>query len=73
MRARQRRHDSRLVRVRIDGAPAAVALAAERVRLVLNVDRESRDYENERPGSPGVRRYLDVVIEGEDLLAEATR
>jgi hypothetical protein len=35
---------------------------------VLNVVRESDDYPN-RPPSTGVRRYLDVVIEGDDLVA----
>jgi hypothetical protein len=68
-RARQRRHDSRLVGVRLVGPADAVAFAAERVGLVLNVVRQSRDYDSNRRSSADVRRYLDVVVQGEALSA----
>jgi hypothetical protein len=62
----------RLLRLRLEGSPDAVAFASERVRLVLGVARESTDYPN-RPPSPDVRRYLDVLIDGADLVAEEVR
>ena len=57
------------VAVRLDGPAEAVALAAERVGRVMTVTRTSRDYPN-RPPDAGVRRYLDVLIDGADPLAE---
>jgi hypothetical protein len=69
-RVGQGRHDSRLVGVRLVGPADAVAFAAERVSLVLNVVRQSRDYESKRPASADVRRHLDVVVHGEDIFAE---
>jgi hypothetical protein len=60
-----------LVRIRISGAARAVAVTAERLRMVLSVAIESTDYPNHR--DPGVRRYIDVLIDGADLLAEEAR
>ena len=53
-----------LVRVRLCGSPLAVAAASERLSRVLAVLQESPDYPNRR--DPGVRRYLDVLIDGEE-------
>ncbi len=57
-----------LVRVRISGAPVAVAVAADRLRMVLGVAGESADYPCRR--DLGVRRYLDILIPSEDLLRQ---
>jgi hypothetical protein len=72
MRERQLDHGTALVRVRIDGPADAVARCAERVRQALDVVRESRDYGN-RPPSTDVRRYLDVLVDGEQPAAEVER
>jgi hypothetical protein len=55
-----------LVRVRITGPREAVAVAADRIGLVLGVAGESRDYPNSNDA--GVRRYLDV-LSGDDTMA----
>ncbi len=57
-----------LVSIRLMGPPEAVTFAVERLALVLSVAKVSRDYPN-RPPSPDVRRYLDVLVGGDDLLA----
>ncbi len=58
-----------LVTIRLMGPPEAVTFAAERLALVLSVAKVSRDYPN-RPPSQDVRRYLDVLVDGEELMAE---
>jgi hypothetical protein len=68
MRTNQRDLGPRLVRARFDGPADAVAFCSERLRLVLNVARESGDVPNRR--DPGIRRYLDVLVDGDELLAE---
>lgn len=60
-----------LVRVRITGPASAVAVAAERVRLVLNVVEESRSYPNR--DNAGARRYLSVLVPAEDVIAAEVR
>ncbi len=57
-----------LVNFRIAGRARAVSATVEWLRLVLRVANESRDYPNHR--DPGVRRYLDVLIDGEGLRSE---
>jgi len=51
-----------LVRVRLSGAPAAVALVASRLGHVpgIRLLETSPDYRNRR--DPGVRRYLTVLV-----------
>ncbi len=57
-----------LVSIRLMGPADAVTFAAERLALVLHVAKVSRDYTN-RPPSPDIRRYIDVLVDGDDLLA----
>jgi hypothetical protein len=61
--------DVPIVKVRLMGQPDVVAHAADRLRSALTVIDESRDYEN-RPPSTGVRRYLDVLVDGADVVGE---
>lgn len=59
---------AKLVHVRLSGSSEAVAAAIERLRLVLPVLQESPDYPNRR--DPGVRRYLDILIDGREVRAD---
>jgi hypothetical protein len=68
MRPNKRDLGPRLVRARFDGPADAVAFCSARLRLTLSVVRESGDYPNRR--DPGVRRYLDVLVDGGELLSE---
>ncbi len=52
-----------LVRLRIMGTQAAVEAVAARLHELLTVAEESADSGNRR--GPGVRRYLDVLIDPE--------
>jgi hypothetical protein len=54
-----------LVRIRVMGPLAAVAIATDRVRLVLTVAEESDDYTNRR--GAGVRRYLAALVPVDDV------
>ena len=58
-----------LVSIRLMGPPEAVTFAAEQLALVLHVTKVSRDCPN-RPPSSDIRQYLDVLVDGDDLLAE---
>jgi hypothetical protein len=68
MRTNKRDLGPRLVRARFDGPADAVALCSARLRVVLNVARESGDVPNRR--DPGIRRYLDILVNGGDLLTD---
>lgn len=49
------------VNVRLEGAPADVALLAAALAAVFTVTNETRDYPNTRRGNPAnVRRYLTI-------------
>ncbi len=57
-----------LVSIRLMGPPDAATFAVERLALVLHVAKVSRDYPN-RPPSSDIRHYVDVLVDGDDLLA----
>ncbi len=57
-----------LVSIRLMGPPDAVIFAVERLALVLSVAKVSRDYPN-RPPSSDIPPYVDVRVDGDDLLA----
>ncbi len=61
-------HGPKLVSIRLMGPPGAVTFAVERLALVLHVAKVSRDYPN-RPPSSDIRQYVDVLVDGDDLLA----
>ncbi len=58
-----------LVSIRLMGPPDAVTFAVERLALVLHVAKVSRDYPK-RPPSSDIRRYVDLLVDGDDLLAD---
>ncbi len=58
-----------LLSIRLMGPRDAVTFAAERLALVLHVAKVSRIYPN-RPTCSDIRQYVDVLVDGDDVLAK---
>jgi hypothetical protein len=50
------------MKIRIEGVPAEVELAAATIRATFVVIEESRDYDNQRRDVGKVRRYFTVQL-----------
>lgn len=59
-------HLTELVKIRLEGHPADVALLAATLTAVLNVTDESRDHANRRGNRAHVRRYLTIGANTDD-------